>query len=77
MCKSEEVHGLNKIPDYILLKLALKENGELKSYIQELEHELKYQQILKLNKSYKETIKTLKEKLRMHYYERNYSENIE
>lgn len=41
MSKGEEIFGLMKIPDSVLLKNALIEIGKLKSYIDELEYKLK------------------------------------
>jgi hypothetical protein len=40
MGKDQEIFGLMKIPDEILLKQTLVENGKLKAYIQELEYNL-------------------------------------
>jgi FtsZ-binding cell division protein ZapB len=39
MAKYNEWSGLLKIPDVVLLKEALKEIGELKSYVEELKYE--------------------------------------
>ena len=40
--KGKAIHGVDKIPDFILLKEANIEIGKLKSYIDELESKLKY-----------------------------------
>ena len=37
--KTKPIFGLKKIPNYILLKMSLVENGKLKAYIDELEYE--------------------------------------
>ena len=39
--KTKPIFGLDKIPDSVLLKMALVENGKLKAYIDELEYEIK------------------------------------
>jgi len=39
--KTKPIFGLKKIPNSILLKMALVENGKLKAYIDELEYENK------------------------------------
>lgn len=47
MSKGDEIFGLLKIPDSVLLKNALIEIGQLKSYIEELEEKLKMKEPIK------------------------------
>ena len=70
MGNSDEIHGLLKIPDSVLLKEALIENGKLQAYILELEDQLKnkkqiekgsFESLVEANRVLKQTNKRLNE----------------
>ena len=74
LINNEEWTGLLKIPDHILLKESRLEVGKLKSYIEELEEELK-NRIKPTNnlKIYEGDIKQIQEKL---YYKMLHNKNL-